>query len=68
MLKDPRIHDAHHEQDDGYWAYTNQGYCYEIEGFHTIHEDTAKEFLAQRVLIMECKCKECVKDPYPWAK
>lgn len=53
-----RVRELYHDSD-GYWLYTNRGYCTYEYGCHTIHEDTQKDVLQQLKFTDTCDCDYC---------
>jgi hypothetical protein len=46
-------------REDGYWAYSKDGFRFGGMGCHTAHEDTQKELLSMIRTLEPCDCEEC---------
>ena len=44
---------------DGYWCQLNEGWCYDQNGQHIIHEDTKTEILKCIKWTEKCHCSDC---------
>lgn len=44
---------------DGYWCILNDGWCWDFNGLHTIHEDTKTEVLKCIRNTEPCSCDMC---------
>ena len=51
--------DAFEHDEDGYWVYLKDGYCWEFPGQHTIHEDAISRVLECVREAAACTCPEC---------
>ena len=51
------------KDEDGYWAYSKKGYCFEEMGYgcHTAHEDNQLALLEVIRTLEPCNCNECLK-------
>ncbi|MCD7967573.1 MAG: hypothetical protein LUG90_17655, partial [Clostridiaceae bacterium] len=52
-----RIYDIYN--DDGWWCELNEGWCYDQQGQHIIHEDTKTEILKCIGRTEICHCNDC---------
>lgn len=53
-----RIYSIHHDEDR-WWCYLNEGWCYDQQGQHIIHEDTKTEILKAIRTTEICNCEDC---------
>ena len=47
--------------DDGYWIGLRDGWCWDSNGFHTIHEDTQAKALEALRDTDVCTCRDCFR-------
>jgi len=47
------------KDSDGYWAYSDYGYYFELTETHVASEETQKEFLSVIRTLKKCNCEEC---------
>lgn len=64
-----RIIDIYRD-DDGIWVTLADGWCYDQQGQHIIHEDTKTEVMKAIRWTEPCHCDECKKgknpSEFPW--
>lgn len=53
-----RIYYIYHDED-GWWCELNEGWCYDQQGQHIIHEDTKTEILKCIRWTNVCHCDDC---------
>ena len=53
-----RIYEIYNDED-GWWCYLNEGWCYDQQSQHIIHEDTKTEILQCIRWTEKCHCKDC---------
>jgi len=54
-----RVYEVY-QDEDGFWCYLNEGWCYDQKGQHIIHEDTKTEVLKCIKYTEKCMCSDCV--------
>lgn len=65
ILADPRINardfSDEREYGDGMWVYSQPGWCFGEEGWHTNHEWKVRVLWQVYKTLMPCSCEECVE-------
>jgi len=59
LRRDPRVANAYHEPDNGFWIELKPGWTADPRDAHDIHEDTVADALADFRNIVPCDCADC---------
>jgi hypothetical protein len=65
IRSDPRVRDISDERhgwnDNGFWVYLKNGFCWDDQGLHIIHEPSPSACRRLFREIRPCTCAECIK-------
>jgi hypothetical protein len=62
---DYRVRDVSDERllGDGFWVYLKDGYCYDQQEQHIIHENSPSACMRQLPYVQPCHCQDCNFQP-----